>query len=131
MAKDRTKNDRTTDLGVVRINNEAITTIASVAALEVNGVHRMGEGAFPKTICEILCMKSRPKGIRIQLNESEAKLTVSIIVEYGVDIPRIADEVQEMVKRAVERMTGMVLSEVDVIVEGVHHAQNGGKHETH
>jgi uncharacterized alkaline shock family protein YloU len=36
-----------------------------------------------------------------------------------VDIPRIADDVQENVKRAVERMTGLVLSEVNVIVEGV------------
>jgi uncharacterized alkaline shock family protein YloU len=44
---------------------------------------------------------------------------VSIIVDYGVDIPRIADEVQENVKRSVEKMTGLVLSEVDVIVEGV------------
>ena len=63
------------------------------------------------------------------MKESEVRLTVSIIVEYGVDIPKIADEVQEMVKRAVERMTGLVLSEVDVVVEGVHHVQKGGRDE--
>jgi uncharacterized alkaline shock family protein YloU len=40
-------------------------------------------------------------------------------VEYGIDIPRVADEVQENVKRAVEKMAGLVPSEVDVIVEGV------------
>lgn len=127
MAKDRMKSDRSTDLGVVRINNEAITTIASIAALEVKGVHRMGGGTLPKTIREIFCRKRGAKGVRIQLNENEVKLTVSIIVEYGVDIPKIADEVQEMVKRAVERMTGLVLSEVDVVVEGVHQAQKGGE----
>ena len=32
MANDITHRDRATDLGVVRINNEAITTIASIAA---------------------------------------------------------------------------------------------------
>ncbi|MCX5680224.1 MAG: Asp23/Gls24 family envelope stress response protein [Candidatus Omnitrophica bacterium] len=48
------------------------------------------------------------------------KLSASIVVEYGSDIPRIADEVQDNVKRAVEKMTGLVLSAVDVIVEGVH-----------
>ena len=53
------------------------------------------------------------------MKESEVKLTVSIIVEYGIDIPRAADEVQENVKRAVEKMTGLVLAEVDVVVEGV------------
>ena len=30
---------RTTDLGVIKINNNAITTIASIAAMEVRGVY--------------------------------------------------------------------------------------------
>ena len=119
MAKDPTNRDRTTDLGVVRINNEAITTIASIAAMEVKGVHRIG-GGIRKTMYELLFRKPSGRGVRIQMREAEVKLTVPIVVDYGVDIPRIADEVQENVKRAVEKMAGLALSEVDVIVEGVH-----------
>lgn len=114
--KDR---DRTTDLGVVRINNDVITAIASIAAQEVKGVHRMG-GGLGKTLFDMAIKKSGAKGVRVQTTDSEVRLIVSIIVDYGVDIPRIADEVQENVKRAVEKMTGLVLSQVDVIVEGVH-----------
>jgi len=44
---------------------------------------------------------------------------VYITVEYGLDVTRIADDVQENVKRIVEKMTGLVLSGVDVVVEGV------------
>lgn len=119
MIKDRVKNDRATDLGVVRINNDAITTIASVAAMEIRGIYRMG-GGLAKTIFETLFKKRGHRGVKIEMKDSEVKLTVFIIVEYGVDIPKIADEVQEMVKRSVEKMTGLVLSEVDVVVEGVH-----------
>lgn len=119
MIKNQVKNDRATDLGVVRINNDAITTIASVAAMEIKGIYRMG-GGLTKTIYEILFKKSGHRGVKIEMKDSEVKLTVFIIVEYGVDIPKIADEVQEMVKRSVEKMTGLVLSEVDVVVEGVH-----------
>ena len=119
MAKDPLNRERATDLGVVRINNEAITTIASVAAMEVGGVHKMG-GGLTRTLFNTLTKKAGSKGVRIQMKESEVKLTVSIVVEYGVDIPRIADEVQENVKRAVEKMTGLILSEVDVVVESVH-----------
>ena len=114
-----TERTRATDLGVVRINNDAITTIASVAAMELKGVHKMG-GGIAKSLYERLIRRSASKGVRIQMKEGEVKLTVLIIVEYGVDIPRIADEVQESVKRAVEKMSGLVLSEVDVVVEGVH-----------
>lgn len=109
--------DRPTELGIVRINNHAITTIASIAATDVAGVRKMG-GGLRKTILEIIHRRSFG-GVRIYSSEGEIRLVVSVIVEYGVDIPRVADEVQESVKHAVEKMTGLVISEVDVVVEGV------------
>lgn len=119
MKYDSTQGNRTTDLGLVRINNDAISTIASIAAMEVRGVYKMG-GGIKGTLYEVLFRRSATKGVRIHAEENEMKLTVSIIVEYGVDIPHAVDEVQSSVKRAVERMTALVLSEVNVIVEGVH-----------
>lgn len=119
MVKDPNQRDRTTDLGIVRINNNAITTIASIAAMEVKGVHKMG-GGLRRTVCEFFSRRPVMRGVKIEMKDSEVKLTVSIIVEYAVHIPKIADDVQENVKRAVERMTGLILSEVDVVVEGVH-----------
>ena len=110
--------DRPTDLGVVRINNDAITTIASTAAMEVRGVCKMG-GGLRKTILEIIHRRSFG-GVRVYTKDGEVKLVVSIIVHYGIDIPRVADEVQDSVKHAVEKMTGLVIGEVDVVVEGVH-----------
>jgi uncharacterized alkaline shock family protein YloU len=109
--------DRPTDLGVVRINNDAITSIASTAAMEVRGVRKLG-GGLRKTILEMIHGRSFG-GVRIYAKELEIKLVVSIIVDYDVDIPRVADEVQDSVKHAVEKMTGLVLGEVDVVVEGV------------
>ena len=111
--------DRPTDLGVVRINNDAITTIASIAAMEVKGVHKMGSH-LRKAFCDILCMKPSFRGVKIDMKDSEIRLIVSVVVEYGVNIPRVADEVQDNVKRAVEKMTGLIMSEVDVVIEGVH-----------
>ena len=118
MAKDSTHRNRPTDLGVVRINNDAIAAIAQVSAMEVKGVRRMG-GGLAKTLYDAFLKRGAPRGIKIHMKDSEVKLTVYIVVEYGLDIPRIADEVQENVKMAVEKMAGLVLSEVDVVVEGV------------
>ena len=118
MAKTDPHPERTTDLGVVRINNDAIATIASTAALEVKGVSKMG-GGLARTFLDMVISKQGHRGVRIQMKNSEVKMTLAIIVEYGVDIPAIADEVQENVKRAVEKFSGLILSEVDVVVEGV------------
>lgn len=124
MVQENNQRDRTTDLGVVRINNEAIATIASVAAMEIKGVHRMGR-AIRRTICEALWNRIKSHGVKIHIKDSEVKLGVYIIVDYGVDIPRVADEVQENVKHAVEKMAGLILAEVDVIVEGVRPPEAG------
>ena len=126
MRQDLADRYRTTDLGVIKINNNAITTIASIAAMEVRGVYRIG-GGFKKTLYELFTKKSSTKGVKIYAAENELKLTVYITVEYGVDIPRIADEVQENVKRAVEKMAGLVISGVDVVVEGVRSPKAAGE----
>lgn len=119
MTNDTAHRERSTDLGVVRINNEVVATIASVAAMEVKGVYKMG-GGIKKALHEVFLRRSSQGSVRICSKDSEIKLTVSIIVDYGVDIPRVADEVQENVKQAVEKMTGLIMSEVDVVVDGVH-----------
>jgi uncharacterized alkaline shock family protein YloU len=118
MVKDPTHRERATDLGVVRINNNAIMSIASIAAMEVRGVYKIG-GGFRRAVSDIF-RRGGTLGVRIEMKEAEVKLAISIVVEYGVDIPRIADEVQENVKRSVEKMAGLALAEVDVLVEGVH-----------
>ncbi|MDO8536178.1 MAG: Asp23/Gls24 family envelope stress response protein [Candidatus Omnitrophota bacterium] len=118
MREDMTDRYRTTELGAVKINNNAITTIASIAAMEIKGVSKIG-GGIGKTLFDFLCKKGTTKGVKIVVTASDIRLTVYITVEYGVDITRIADEVQENVKMAVEKMTGLVLSGVDVVVEGV------------
>jgi len=112
-----------TELGLVKINNNAITTIASSAAMEVKGVCKVGRG-LGKTIYEILMRKAGKKGVKIYTSENEIRLILYITVDYGVDIPRVADEIQENVKATVERMTGLIVSAVDVIVEGVRSLQS-------
>ncbi|MDP3804648.1 MAG: Asp23/Gls24 family envelope stress response protein, partial [Candidatus Omnitrophota bacterium] len=73
MSKAEMHRDRSTDLGVVRINNEAIMTISSIAAMEVRGVHRMG-GGLRRALYDSLFNKPSSGGVRIHMKESEVKL---------------------------------------------------------
>jgi uncharacterized alkaline shock family protein YloU len=119
MAHDSIQKERITDLGVMRIHNDVIAAIASTAAGEIKGVHKLG-GGLTKNIYDLMTRRTMIKGVRVVSGEHGVRLSLSIIVEYGVDIPRVADEVQENIKRQVEKMTGLVLQEVNVDVEGVH-----------
>ena len=120
--------ERVTDLGVTRIHNDVLASIASIAAGEIKGVYRLGGGIA----CGLGNFFNRAggsaRGVKIVSNDTgEVKISMSIIVEYGVNIPRVADEVQENVKRQVEKMTGFLLQEVNVDVEGVHMTGQAGE----
>ena len=47
------------------------------------------------------------------------KIDVNIIVEYGARIPDVAYEIQSKVKNAIENMTGLNVSIVNVVVTGI------------
>ena len=103
----------------IRISDEVIAVIAGVAVSEVNGVSSM-HGKFVGGIGEVLSgKKNLAKGIKVETINNQAKIDVNIIVEYGARIPDVAFEIQNRVKKAVEGMAGLKVSEVNVHVQGV------------
>lgn len=113
-----TERQQKTDFGVVRIHNEVIAGIASLAAKDVKGVLDVGTGSMG-AIYALLGKKRLLEGVKVDVKESEVRIEVGIIVEYGANIPQVASAVQESVKNSVEKMTGLPLVEVDVNVQGV------------
>lgn len=103
----------------IKISDEVIAVIAGVAVSEVNGVAGM-QGKFGGGIGEVLSgKKNLAKGIKVETINDQAKIDVNIIVEYGARIPDVAFEIQNRVKKAVEGMAGLKVSEVNVHVQGV------------
>lgn len=103
----------------IKIADDVIAVIAGVAASDVSGVASMA-GGFAGGISEVFSGKKNfAKGIKVETGDKETKIDVNIIVEYGVRIPDVAYEIQTRVKKAVEGMTGLKVSEVNVHIQGV------------
>ena len=103
----------------IKIANDVISVIAGVAVSEVPGVASMA-GGFAGGISEVLSgKKNLSKGIKVDAEEKDVKIDVNIIVEYGSRIPDVAFDIQNRVKKSVENMTGLKVSEVNVHVQGV------------
>lgn len=106
------------DFGDIRIADEVICIVASLAAQEVPGVVSMS-GGLTDGINRFLGKENASKGVRLKFEGKMVNASVYINVEYGCCIPEIALEVQEKVKSAIEAMTGYEVQFVDVNVEGV------------
>ena len=90
--------------GAVNVNEDVIVTIAAAAIRDVEGV---------------VSIKNDRKGVHVTLGESEVELDCGLVVIYGHSVVEIAKNVQNAVTNAVESMTGIKVSSVDVNVTGI------------
>ncbi|NMM61375.1 Asp23/Gls24 family envelope stress response protein [Clostridium sp. P21] len=107
------------DLGIVKISDEVVGVIAGLAATEAKGIVGMS-ASLVGGITQILSgKKNLSKGVKVSVGESSAAIDLYVVVEYGVRIPDVALEVQDNVKKAVESMTGLNVSAVNIHVQNV------------
>ena len=118
MADEITVYDSNTNNGTVTYANDVIATIAGVAATEVSGVAGMS-GGISSGITEMLGKKNLTKGVKVEVGTQEAAIDLNIVVEYGSELHKVAEAVQENVKKAVETMTGLQVVEVNANILGV------------
>lgn len=113
------KNECEADMGIVKISDEVVSVIAGIAASEVKGVVGMS-ASLVGGITEILSGKRNlSKGVKVTVGENSASIDIFLVVEYGVKITEVAKLVQESVKRSVELMTGLNVSEVNIHIQNV------------
>ncbi len=104
--------------GEIIITNEVIGVIASLAAMEVDGVASMA-GDATKDLISKISKKALSKGVKVDIAEDEVTIVVALIIKYGYNVMDVSKKVQEKVKASVENMTGLQASNVNVRVAGI------------
>jgi len=125
---DNAKPEINNEFGAIRIADEVVATVAGLAAAEVEGVASMS-GGWGTDLVEKLGKKSFGKGIKVEVIEEQTKIDIFIVVEFGYQIPDVAETVQKEVKMAVETMTGLTVSMVNVHIVGVSMKKMAGNNE--
>ncbi|HNS32573.1 MAG TPA: Asp23/Gls24 family envelope stress response protein [bacterium] len=115
--------------GNVKIDNDVLASIAGIVAKKVPGVHKIATSLVAGL--SQLIRKKPDAGIKVVVGEDEVGFELSIIVDYGVNIPEVTYMVQKSIKEEVEKMSGLRVSSVDVVVHGVQvHRKIGDETET-
>ena len=104
--------------GNIKIADDVVATIASMAASDIAGVSGM-RGGVVGDIAEKLTKKQSTKGIKVEINDNITVIDVFFVVEYGYLIHEVCKNIQEAVKSTVETMTGLEVAAVNVSVQGV------------
>ena len=110
--------------GKTTIADQVVSKIAGIATREVTGVHDLG-GTAARTVGMLReripgSRTNLSQGVSVEVGEKQAAIDLQIIVEYGVGIADLAEAIRRNVISAVERMTGLEVTEVNIAVSDIH-----------
>ena len=108
-----------TPQGGVIISEEAVSSIVTNAAKDVNGV--TGFSNKPDDVVSTIKKGSLKvmSPVRVFQDGDDLDISVYINIASGIKIQPVAEEVQRVVKEAVQNMTGKLGSKVNVIIASV------------
>lgn len=111
-------------IGTIQIADDVVAIIAGLAATEVEGVKAMA-GNITNELVAKLGMKNLSKGVEVIVEDGTACVNLSLILSYGYSIPDIGKKVQDKVKTAIENMTGLQVTTVNIRIANVDMGNNG------
>ena len=106
------------NVGVVQIADDVVAMIASLATTEVEGVCAMS-GNITNELMSRVGMKKLTKGVKVEVLNNSVVVFLAVTVEYGYNIPATCQKVQAKVKAAIENMTGLNCTDVNIRIAGV------------
>ena len=104
--------------GTVKIADDVVAMIAALAATEVDGVAAMN-GNVAKELLSKVGVKGLARGVKVEINNQKVKVALAVIMEYGFNIPATCQSVQNKVKNAIETMTGLEVTDVNIRIAGI------------
>ena len=116
------------DQGTTTIQDPVVTSIAGIAAQEVEGAHLSHGGTrlpgdTSPTIGEFLgsvtSTAGRPRGISVGVGDRQAAVDLTMNITYGRPIHQVTETVRQNVIRRVESLTGLAVTEVNITVNDV------------
>ncbi|MCI0502178.1 MAG: Asp23/Gls24 family envelope stress response protein [Fusobacteria bacterium] len=110
--------EKINETGKIKIADNVAASIANLAAQEVEGVVKV-IGSSTSSISEMFGRKNLAKGVKVNMDEEGTNIELSLVIQHGVNIVKLAEEVQNNVKEAVESMTGIKVKGVDVTISDI------------
>ena len=103
------------ELGDISVSKDVVAIIVAMEATKVKGVVGLTAGRKGMS-APLLDKNNLTKGIEVSMNQKEVAITISLVADYTVGIYQTAMETQKNVKKAIETMSGLNVSKVNINV---------------
>lgn len=108
------------ELGDIVIEDQVIARIASQTTMESYGVVGLAAKGTRDNIYRLLGFANMSRGVQVvPTSDSSIVLRIHVILDAGVRLAMVAENIIESVRYNVEARTGLKVESVDVIVQGL------------
>ena len=104
------------DKGTIQVTNNVIAAIIKKYALTVDGVLRTAPQSLRDGFSNMLSRRSYESSINIELADEGAIITLSLILRFGVAVPEVTKNIQNILFEKIPELTGYKVSKVNVNV---------------
>lgn len=106
-------------IGTLFIPTDVIVSLVGAVTTKCYGVVGMAARNKKDGLVSLLKKELYNKGVKVIVEDNSISIQLHIIVEYGVNISTICDNIVKNVKYSVEKMTGFKVKNIEVNVESV------------
>jgi len=100
-------------LPVLSVSHSVVARMVRRAAVEAPGVVRVSSGR------PALLSRLGPPAVSVRTRDGRIRVRVSVVARPGHDLRTVAEDIRTAVGATVERLLGLELEDVTVIVDGV------------
>lgn len=100
----------------LKISESVIARIVEIAVKSIDGVSSFTQS---KIRFGNLFSSGIPSAIDVHTSNGSVAITVNVIVVYSCKVKNVAEHIQKKVKEDVQNMTGIAVTKVNVIVDGI------------
>lgn len=109
---------KNSNLGIISISPEVIEVITSIAVTETPGVHSL-QNNFASGNIEKLGKKFRGRGVKVDLKEDEVILSIYVALKEGVNVHKVAENIQSNVNQTLRTMLEQQVKEINVHIVNI------------
>ena len=91
----------------------------TLCSVGIDGVAEVSCGKQNKKLKDLLEASSIQSPVTVEMRDGTASITLNLMVSFGARIPAVAEKVQENVKTAVQNMTNVTVSRVNLVIAGL------------
>src|SRR5215218_3100590 len=109
------------DRGVTTVSDTVVSSIAGMAAQEVDGIH-MGGGASRAAggvLGSLTGSEGKTSGISVEVGRLETAIDLKMGIEYNKNILQTVEEVRRRITERVEELTGLRIKELNATITDI------------